>query len=61
MKWCFASAENDDTRFRSQALKNRAQKLGILRLTALRNYNPEDIHLQSAYSTTFAGFILQFL
>ena len=40
VKWCFVSAENDNTRFRNQVLKNYAQKLGIFKLAACRNYNP---------------------
>ena len=45
-------------RYSKIRLKMLAQKLAVLKLTACCNYNPEDIHLQSAYSASFAGFIL---
>ena len=52
VKWCFVSAENDNTWFRGQVLKNLAQKLAILKLSACRNYKPA-----ISLSATFVGFV----
>ena len=61
VKWCFVSAENDGTRFRGQALKNQAQKLDILKLTACRNHNPRRHPLAISLFYIFCRFYLTIL
>jgi len=44
--------------FKARREKTRLEKLAILKETHASSIKPEDIHMQSAYSTTFPGLIL---